>query len=213
MSDMARITAFKDAGDVVVVEGEAAGAYLAYKDPKSGKSRPAIDRFRRTFMWVKGSYILTFDDVRAPKPVEITWLIQGAKLEAVNEQEGRYRLAKGRARCEFQLVADLPLESKIGVSTANDHDKLMNWRQFQASAEGPAARFACVVDPWHKDLKVALTPDGPDKATITVSGTGFSDTWKWTAAQGRFEAATWLGVRQGGFHVTVDAKTAVPPAP
>ena len=122
MSDMARITAFKDAGDVVVVEGEAAGAYLAYNDAKSGKSRPAIDRFRRTFIWVKGSYILVFDDVRSPKPVEITWLMQGAKLEPVKEDEGRYRLAKGQAQCEFQLVADLPLKSKIGVSTANDHE-------------------------------------------------------------------------------------------
>ncbi|MGO9109793.1 MAG: hypothetical protein ACLP9L_11220 [Thermoguttaceae bacterium] len=213
MSDMARITAFKDAGNVVVVEGEAAGAYLAYNDAKAGKSRPAIDRFRRTFIWVKGSYILIFDDVCSPKPVEITWLIQGAKLEPVKEDEGRYRLAKGRAQCEFQLVADLPLKSKIGVSTANDHEKLMNWQQLQATAEGAAARFACVVDPWHKELKVALTSDGPDKATITVTGTGFTDTWKWTAAKGQFEAAIWHGSRQGGFDVTVDAETAVPPAP
>ena len=114
------------------------------------QSRPAIDRFRRTFIWVKGGYILTFDDIRSPKPVEITWLMQGAKLEPVNEAEGRYKLAKGQAQCEFQLVADVPLKSKIGVSTANDHSKLMNWQQLQASAQGTAARYACVIDPWHK---------------------------------------------------------------
>ena len=196
-----------------MVEGEAAGAYLAYNDAKSGRSRPAIKRFRRTFIWVKGSYILIFDDVRSPKPVEITWLIQGARLEPVKEDEGRYRLAKGQAQCEFQLVADLPLKSKIGVSTANEHERLMNWQQLQATAEGPSGRFACVVDPWHKELNVALTPDGPDKATITVTGTGFTDTWKWTAAKAKFEAATWFGSRQGGFDVTIDTKTAVPPAP
>jgi hypothetical protein len=213
MTEMGKITAYKDAGDVVVTEGEAAGSYLAYDDAAAKRSRPAIDRFRRTFIWVKGGYILTFDDIRSPKPVAITWLIQGAKLQPVNEAEGRYKLAKGQAQCEFQLVADVPLKSKIGVSTANDRSKLMNWQQLQASAEGTAARYACVVDPWHKDVKVTLTPDGPDKATITVSGPGIADTWHWEAAKGKFEAATWHGSRQGGFDVTVDAQTAVPPAP
>jgi hypothetical protein len=213
MTEQGKITAYKDAGAVVVAEGEAAGSYLAYDDAAAGKSRPAIERFRRTFIWVKGSYILAFDDIRSPKPVEITWLIQGAKLEPVNKAEGRYRLAKGDAQCEFQLVADLPLKSKIGVSTANDHNKLLNWQQLQAGAEGTAARFACVVDPWHKDVKVTLTPDGPDKATITVSGPGIADTWQWQAAKGKFEAATWHGSRPGGFDLAVDAQTAVPPAP
>ena len=213
MTEMAKITAYKDAGDVVVAEGEAAGSYLAYDDAAARKSRPAIDRFRRTFIWVKGSYILAFDDVRSPQPVEITWLMQGAKLEPVKEAEGRYRLAKGDAQCEFQLVADVPLQSKIGVSTANDHSKLMNWQQLQASADATTARFACVLDPWHQGVKVTLTPDGPDKATIAVSGPGIADTWQWQAAKGKFEAATWHGSRPGGFDLTVDAQTAVPPAP
>ena len=46
-----------------------------------------------------------------------------------------------------------------------------------------------------------------------MTGAGFTDTWKWTAAKGKFEAATWHGSRQGGFDVTMDAKTAAPPAP
>ena len=213
MTEQGKITAYKDAGDVVVVEGEAAGSYLAYDDAQTQKSRPAIDRFRRTFIWVKGSYILVFDDVRSPQPVEMTWLMQGAKLEPMDAAAGRYRLAKGQGQCEFQLASDVPLKSKIGVSTANDHSKLMNWQQLQASAEGTAARFACVVDPWHKDVKVTLTPDGPDQATIMVSGPGIADTWKWQAAKGKFEAATWHGSREGGFDLTVDAQTAVPPAP
>jgi hypothetical protein len=213
MTEMGKITAYKELGDVVVVEGEAAGSYIAYSDAKTKRSRPAIDRFRRTFIWVKGGYILAFDDIRSTKPVEIAWLLQGAKLEPVNEAEGRYRLAKGDAQCEFQLAADVPLKSKIGVSTANDHSKLLNWQQLQASAEGTAARYACVVDPWHKNVKVTLTPDGPDKATITVSGPGIADTWRWEAAKGKFDAATWHGSRRRGFDITVDAKTAVPPAP
>jgi len=211
MTGMARITAWKDAGEVVIAEGEAAGSYLPYTDNKSKRSRPALDRFRRTFVWVKGGYILALDDIRAPKPVEVTWLMQGAKLEPLDEKQGKYRLSKEASQCEFQLLSDAALTAKIGVSTANNHKKLMNWQQLQASAEGQAVRFASIYDPWHrKDLKLAFTPEGADKATLTVSGNGIHDTWTWQAAAGRFAAATLHGVRQGGFDVTVDAKTGAP---
>ena len=212
MTQMGKITALKDAGNVVVVEGEAAGSYLAYNDAKG--SRPALDRFRRTFIWVKGDYILVFDDVRAPEPVEVTYLMQGAKLEPVNAAQGRYRLSKNNAQCEFQLAADVPLKAQIGVSTANDHNKLLNWQQLQGKAQGAAVRFVSVFDPWHKgNLTVTVKADGPDRAMLTVTGPGFADAWQWEAARGKFEAATWRGVRRGGFDVTVDSKTATPPAP
>ena len=214
MTRMGRITAWKDTGDVVVVEGEAAGSYLAYTDAKTKRSRPALDRFRRTFIWVKGSYVLVLDDIRAPQPVEVTWLMQGGKLETIDEAQGRYRLSKNKAQCEFQLVADAPLKTKMGVSTANDHSKLMGWQQLQADVETSAVRFASVYDPWQrKDLRVTLTPDGRDKATVTVQSAGFTDTWQWQAAGGKFEAAALQGSRPDGFDVTVDAKSVAPMAP
>jgi hypothetical protein len=159
--------------------------------------------------------------------VEITWLMQGAKLEPAGEAYDRYRLSKGKAACEFQLLADAPFQTKMGVSTANDHNKLMGWQQLQASAETAAIRFASVYDPWHrKGLKVTLTPDGPDKATVKVQAPGsadgpdkvgidggFVDTWEWQSAKGRFEASTLHGVRKGAFDVTVDAKCVPPAAP
>ena len=207
MTQMGKITAWKESGEVMLVEGEAAGSYPAYVDKATGKGRPALDRFRRTFVWVKGSYVLVFDDVRSPQPAEVTWLMQGAKLEALDEAAGCYRLSKAQAQCEFQLVADVALKTKIGVSTANDHGALLKWQQLQATAAGANVRFASVFDPWHKKgLKVALKPDGPDQATINVNGSGISDTWQWQAAKGKFEAATWRGSRPGGFNVTVDAK-------
>ena len=213
MTQMARVTAWKDAGDVVVVEGEAAGSYLAYSDARKGKTRPALDRFRRTFIWVKGGYVLAFDDIRSPQPVDVTWLMQGAKLEPVDEASGRYRLSKGKAQCEFQLVADAAFTAKMAVSTANDHSKLLGWQQLQATVHGAAVRYAALFDPWHhQDLKITLTPDGPDKATLTVTGEGISDTWQWQAATGRFEASTLHGSRKGGFDLLVDAATAVPPS-
>jgi hypothetical protein len=214
MTKMGVITAFKVANDVMVVEGEAAGSYLAYTDAATKKTRPTLDRFRRTFIWVKGGYILVLDDIRSPKPTEITWLMQGAKLEPVEETSGRYRLSKGTAQCEFQLVADAAFKTQMGVSTANDHNKLMGWQQLQASAETAAIRFASIYDPWHhKDLKVKLTPDGADKATVTVESAGFTDTWQWQAGKGKFDASTLHGSRKGGFDVTVNAKDAPPTAP
>ena len=191
MTDMAKITAWKDAGDVVVVEGEAAGAYPEYTDKKPRESRPALDRFRRTFIWVKEGYLLVLDDIRSPVPVQITWLVQGAKLDPVDAACGLYHLSKNKAECDFQLLADSPFQSKIGVSTANDHGKLLNWQQLQAGVHAAKVRFAAAFDPWHKKgLTVALKPDGADQATITITGPGINDTWQWQAAGGKFEAAT-----------------------
>jgi len=214
MTKMGVITAWKDSGEVVVIEGEASGSYCAYTDRKTKATRPDLDRYRRAFIWVKGSYVLILDDVRSPSPVDVTWLIQGAKLETVDGAEGRYRLSKNKAQCEFQLVADSPLQAKMGVSTANDHNKLLNWQQLQAGTNAAAVHFASIYDPWHhNDLRVKLVPEGKDKVTVTVTGKGISDTWEWQAGAGKFEAGTIRGARQGGFNVVVDAKTAAPPAP
>ena len=214
MTSMGVITAWKDAGDVVVTEGEASGAYLAQTDGKTKKSRPALDRFRRTFIWVKGGYILVLDDVRSPQPVEVTWLMQGQKLDPVDAAAGTYRLSKNQAQCDFQLLADTPFTTKIGVSTANDHSKLLNWQQLQASATASAVRFASIYDPWnHHDLRLALAAGGPDKATVTVTGKGIADTWDWQAATSKFEASSLHGSRKDGFDILVNSQTAAPPKP
>ena len=111
-------------------------------------------------------------------------------------------------------MSDVPLKSKIGVSTANDHSKLMNWQQLQASADGTAARFACVVDPWHKDVKV----DAHARRAGQGDDHGERAGHRTTRGNGRrprasSTAATWQGSRNGGFRMTVDAETAVPPTP
>ena len=212
MTSMGKITAYKDSGNVVVIEGEASGSYLELTDRKTKAKRPALDRFRRTFIWVKGGYVLVLDDVRAPQPVNITWLMQGKQLTAVDEATGTYQLTKNKAECGFQLLSDLPLTKKIEVSTANDHEKILGWQQLQATANGPAARFVSVFDPWHhKDLKLSFQPSGPDRATVTVSGAAVNDVWEWQTATGKFDASSVHGVRKGGFDVLVNGQTAAPP--
>lgn len=209
MTQMAKITAWKDAGDVVVVEGEAAGSYLAYTDAKTKKSRPALERCRRTFIWVKGGYILALDDIRAPQPVTITWLMQSGKVEPVDAAQGKYRLLKNQAQCDFQLLADTPVTTTMAVSTANEHDKLCGWQQLQVSTEAAATRFVGLFNPWHhQELKLTVAGE-----TLTISGPGFTDKWHWQPAVGKFDASSLQGARQGGFEIVVDAKTAAPPAP
>jgi hypothetical protein len=154
------------------------------------------------------------DDIRAPQPVDVTWLMQGAKLEPVDESKGLYQLSKNTAQCDFQLLADSPFKTKIGVSTANDHSKLLNWQQLQVSAEVRAIRFVSIYDPWHHmDLKLTFTPNGPDKATVAITGTGIDDTWDWQTAKAKFEASTLHGTRKGGFDVLVNSQTAAPSKP
>jgi hypothetical protein len=208
MTKMAVLTAWKDAGDVVVAEGEAAGSYLAYTDRKTKKSRPALDRFRRTFVWVKGSYILVLDDVRAPEPVTVTWLMQGVDLEPLDEAQGRYRLIAKDATCDLQLIADRPFETEIVTREPSDfqdrYDKTITRRQLRASTDAAAVRLVSVFDPWQRqNLEVAL-----DGGKVTVSGPDFADTWRWKPSAGKFDPTTLHGSRPGGFDVIVDASCA-----
>jgi hypothetical protein len=59
---------------------------------------------------------------------------------------------------------------------------------------------------------VTLKTDGPNQATVTVQSAGFTDTWQWQAATGKFTPSTLHGSRKGGFDVVVDASS-TPPAP
>lgn len=186
MARMAVITACARNDDgAVAVEGEAAGSYLA--NPRGGPKRPALDRFRRAFVWVPGRYILVLDDIRAPEPVEVTWLIQGPELKTLDAAGGRYALASGGASCPFQVTATETLSAEVADSPADDHGKPLGWKQLQLKARTASLRLASVYDPWRRDgLSLTLQPAGPDRATVTVAGPQGADTWEWTAGEGRF---------------------------
>jgi hypothetical protein len=204
MTAMGRIVAWKQAAGVVVSEGEASGSYLAYQDPRKRQKRPALERYRRSFIWVNGCYVLVLDDIRAAQPVAITWLMQGVALSAIDAAQGRYLLANGNAHCSFQLLADVPFVPVIGVSTANDHSRLLKWQQLQAQATGQAIRWVSVYDPWHRqDLAVSWVHPVPDHATIRVDAHGIQDTWQWTSAADASHADALLGTHADGSTFTV----------
>ncbi len=182
MRDMGWVTTWKQDGNVLVAEAEAGGAY------------EALDRYRRAVIWVGGEYVLVLDDIRAPQPVEVTWLMQASKLSAVDAAAGVYSLARNNASCEFQVVADAELAAEIGISTADRRGESMNLQQVQAKATAPALRMAAVFNPWKKgDLRVKLTPQGAGSAMVTVTGAGINDTWTWQLSPDRPTPATLKG--------------------
>lgn len=196
MTKSAFITAWQEAGDVVVAQGEAGGAYAG------------LQSYRRTFIWVKGAYILVLDDIRADESVEITWLVQGPDLvEATGGSiPGCYRLQAGndRARCDFQVVSAPPCSYRIGTSTADNRNKPLGFKKLQVKATGVRVRFASVFDPWHRgNLCVALQsfPDGRMQAKVT--GPDLADAWTATPATVPRRISPVTGVLANGTEIRV----------
>ena len=191
MTQMGTVLAWKPGDDLTLIEGEAAGSYLAVR------GRPALERFRRTFVWVEGRYVLVLDEVRALGEVEITWLMQGPDLKVVNAGERRYELIRGQQRCPFRVAADAKLTGQIAESTADHRGKPLGWRQLQLQAKAARLRVVSVYDLWARGgLGLAFEADGP-AAAVTVTGPGFTDEWRWRAAPDSRTASTVVGRRDG----------------
>ncbi len=183
MDDLGRIVTWKNAGDVVVVEGEAAGAYERLRG------------FRRTVIWVRSQYILVLDDIRSSGPAEITWLLQGPQLEQSGSDSHRFVLKNGRARCPFKVVADRRFDGRIARSTAQHRGKSMNLRQLRLTVKDSRWRVAALFDPWnHDELDVGMKTSGGEGATVRVVGPGIKDTWSWQAAPNGATPSTLKGV-------------------
>jgi len=200
MTTMGVVTAWKPGKDVVIIEGEAAGSYLAYTDRKTKRTRPALQRFRRTFIWVEGRYVLVLDDIRAPSAVEVSWLIQGPKLSVQDKNALRFTLAHADATCPFQVAADHDrVAQKVVTSSADHRGKALGWQQLQLTVEARTVRFASVYDLWGRgDLRVTLSSQDKAHASVTVRGDGLEDKWQWQAAKDSASASTIRGVDRRG---------------
>jgi hypothetical protein len=212
MREMAVVTAFKDAGDVVVCEGEAAGSYLAIK--QADKNRPALDRYRRTFIWVKGSYLLVLDDIKAPEPVDITWLMQAPQLTKQGDKGLNFELKHNNASCGMQInqIGNVSLDPVIGASPADNHGQNagpLGWQQLQLKGRSDALKLATIMTPWGGDYKVNTKAAADGSVQISVTGSNINDSWQWTPATGKFDPSSLKGSRKGGFTVQVGTKDKV----
>ncbi len=209
MNAMGYITAYKEAGDVVVVEGEALGSYLAASDPKRKISRPDLSRFRRTFIWVEGRYVLVLDDIRAPQPVEITWMMQAPKLDVINAKAQTYRLTGSGTSCALMVVGDKPMTGEVVAGDADHRGENLDWRQLRLNARTATMRFASVFDLWNRgEVSVVLDATDGERARVRVIGPGIDDTWQWQAAANGQSASKLVGRREGTMLIAIDSTDA-----
>jgi len=208
MTKMAYVTSYKSTDKVTAIEGESSGSYLDYKDRKTGKGRPAIDRYRRSFLWVEGEYILVLDDIRAPEEVTIDWLIQSEELKAKDAAKGVYTLSSEGESMDMQILCETKMEGTLRDSPAEARGKPMGFRQLVAKTTTGKTRYTSVYDAWDKGASVEFEAKGADEATVTVTGKGFKDVWTWKAAPDNETASTLTVNRvegdKKGFPFTID---------
>lgn len=206
MTRMGVITALKLTPGVDVVEGEAAGSYLAYAARDGKRSRPALERFRRALVFAKGGYVLVLDDIRAPERVEISWLVQAPQLTAADEAQRSFVLANQDADCPFRIATDrdAALRFTIVDSPADTKKKSgqkepnrLGWKQLRMVADSDRLRSAAVFDVYRKGLSVALDTSDPAKVVVAVQGGGLDDRWEWTPAAAADATYRLVGQRGG----------------
>jgi len=200
MTKLGVITALKDAGDVVVVEGEGGGAY------------PDLTRYRRMFVWVKGAYILILDDIRAGKQAELTWLIQGPELTPLDRAKDHYVLHKDKALCEFCVVCRPQLTAAVAASTADHRGKPLGWRQLRLKGSGKRFRVVSAYDAWARGGINVNVAGGDQARTLKVTTKGVADTWTWQPA-GEAGAASRLVCKRGGRALAEIGQKDPPPKP
>ena len=199
MVDMASVTTWKSNEKAVVMEGEA------------GNSYEPLSRYRRSLIWVSGSYILILDDIRANDQAEITWLVQSADTEIVDEESAHYRIGNEGGVCDFKMASDTDFTAQIGESTANNHGRKTGYEQLQVKTNTSQWRVATVFDAWkHGDLEIKLEPRGQNEAAITVTGPNISDTWSWKSAPDATTPSTLKGERNGEFIIAVGSEDKMP---
>ncbi|MCL1909787.1 MAG: hypothetical protein FWG05_02495 [Kiritimatiellaeota bacterium] len=183
MTKQAVITAYKRTPAITLIEGEASGSYLA----KNGV-RPALDRYRRTFVWVEGKYILVLDDIRAPEKVKIDWLLQGRKIDTVDAPAMRYKLVSdSNETCAFQITADKTFTKDFRAASADDHGKALGHRQMVLNVEADKFRVASVYAPWGGDVTLRADWSNPTTAKITILKDGKdAAVWQWQTSTSQF---------------------------
>jgi hypothetical protein len=203
MRTLSYLTAWK-VGDHgrCIVEGEAAKAYAG-----------ALQRYRRTALYLPGDYILILDDIVADQPHAITWLgitgtgriLDGSAGTAVaTGVEGKV--------VPLQVRADVPLASAVRPYVMKARWGDVKVDQIRFTANGAAMHIACVLDPWarHAAVTVAKSDGG---ATVTVALDGHSDAWTWTDAAGDHAPSGLAGRRDGKDLLALTAADRVPAAP
>lgn len=187
MQDTAFVTAYKSLDGIIAIEGEAANAY----------SHVDLDTFRRTLIWNEGSYILVIDSIEAPEPHEFSWLMQSPSLTSSEKYPDNYTLLPGPSETPFTVSSNVPYESEIAQSTADERGKPLGWQQLRLSANTSNWFLVSLYQPWDTGSTLSVKYNQKSKsATIIVKNDGEKDAFKWKAAKDENHASQ-LSLRNG----------------
>jgi hypothetical protein len=205
MRELSYLTGWKqDAQGRAIIEGETGPAY-----------RGKLDRFRRTAVWLPGDYILILDDIRptasADKPLTWRGLVPDGRF--VKAEDGKAKVVGQSGReMPLQFLSDHPVNAALDDWFVGGRWGHLQLRQFQFST-APAApvRFACLLDPWKRNVTLATKQDG-DALLLAVTGPAGTDLWKWQSAADAKAPSLLAGLRNGRPLIALTAAD-TPPAP
>jgi hypothetical protein len=208
MRELSYLTGWKqDAQGRAIIEGETGPAY-----------RGKLDRFRRTAVWLPGDYILILDDIRptasADKPLTWRGLVPDGRF--VKAEDGKAKVVGQSGReMPLQFLSDHPVNAALDDWFVGGRWGHLQLRQFQFSTApaAPAApvRFACLLDPWKRNVTLATKQDG-DALLLAVTGPAGTDLWKWQSAADAKAPSLLAGLRNGRPLIALTAAD-TPPAP
>ena len=196
MTRLARITAWHETPEAVMVEGEAGGAY------------DGLERFRRAVVWVPGRYVLILDDIRAAEgEAEVAWLLNAPKLDVTDLPGGRFALAAAdESRADVVVASAVPYAAVVVDSPAEHRGKPLGLRQLRLTARAGAWQLATVIDAWNVgDVRVVIEgapTDGTKTARVETAGT--VDMWAWQPPAAANGPASLVLRRAGGPDVRLD---------
>lgn len=200
MRTFSYLTGFKQGeNNRVIVEGEAGNAY------------PDLKTFRRSVIWMPGEYILLLDDVKADKAGVISWngIIPKAFVE--DAEAGRcYALTKTGKKMYFTLLSNKPIKAYIDFYELAGRwtNLLVNQCKFDAE-NTDNARFACLLDPWEKGVKLQMKEVG-NSVELQVTGNGINDKWVWTPTGDLEKVTSITGTRDGKELIKLTEKDVAP---
>jgi hypothetical protein len=200
----------------VIIEGEAAKAYESYtKDEGKITFAPSpLSKFRRSAVYMPGEYILLLDDIVANGPQKITWRGtvpkgQFEKPEVGSECTKAWVLTKGGKRMDFQMLSNQEITGALDTMLLDGRFGNELCQQFQFTAQAPAVKFACVIDPWKKNAEMTFKEDA-GVVTLTIKGDGFTDVWTWKPAADEKTPSSLTCQRSGSTLISLTEKDIAP---
>jgi len=199
MSGLARICTWKQDDGVTVVEGEAGGAYAA------------LDRYRRSMLWVEGRYLLVLDHIAGPRRMRIDWLLQSAEVQALPGVVDGYRLSVDERGVAMRLRSVPEGTVSIGESSAEHRGESLGYRQLRLRIDARSCRVVSCYDAWQRGgLSFDVHEGEGGLVRIDVRHGERSDRWLWRVAADAEAPSELVLQRDGAAILRVDVDDQVP---